>query len=97
MEIELYKLLDDLELNLTIKRHNSNGKFDARIYHPWVCNPILSSIGKDSFQECMIDFFNRKQAIENMRKHLEKLKKKRRELDSKKEKYPEPFHWENWV
>lgn len=76
MEDELYSLLDELKLNMTVKRHNS-GKFDARVYHSWISNPILSSQSKGSYQECIDDFCSRIHVIENMRVGIERKKEKR--------------------
>lgn len=79
MEEKLYALLDELKLNMTIKRHSS-GKFDGRIYHPWVHNPILSACQKDTYQECVDDFCKRLHAIEHMRAHIQKKNTKREKL-----------------
>ena len=79
MEDKLNALLDELKLNMTIKRH-VGGKYDGRIYHPWINNPILSAPGKNSFQECVDEFCTRIHAIENARKGIEAKNEKRARL-----------------
>lgn len=76
---ELYALLNELKLNMTVKRHSSGG-YDARIYHPWLQNPILSACGKSSYQECIDTFCQRLHAIENMRVGLQRKNEKREKL-----------------
>jgi hypothetical protein len=97
----LWSLLDELKLNMTVKRHQG-GNFDARIYHPWMGNPILSSCSKSSYQDCINEFLTRLHAIENARSGIEKKNKARAKRAEQESGNPtrdaeEYSQWNDWI
>ncbi len=96
---KLYILLDDLQLNLKMKRHRSLGLWDARIYHKWMHQCILSSCSKDSPEECLTDFVSRIRSIEEQRVQIEKVNQRRANMVTEQDKLEaraERSSWNDW-
>ncbi len=109
---ELYKICDDLCLNITMKRHPratfygeiKESSCDVRVYHPWIHNPLLSECKHPTFKEAMKAICGRAESLENMREHITKVNAKRASKRAKIDKRGHDIEcdlwwssWNNWV
>lgn len=99
--MDLFELCDDLEMNITAKRHykrdgvvrDGAGCWDMRITHSFFNGPILTSCSKSSLEECVSDLTSRMDAIEKARVGIERKNKLRADQFAKDPKYDDTDDW----
>jgi hypothetical protein len=90
---DIEKLCTELECNILAKRHYRTGKWDVRVIHSWIADPLLS-VQHDTFEEAMWFLNERFDALERQSSFIKKKNEQRR---NKQYAHQQESHWEQWI